>query len=248
MNPTINQKGYTLAGALTLIAVMSILMALAVESWEMVKRRDNELELMFRGKEYAEAIGRYQQKYGAYPPDIETLLKLKLLRREYKDPMTESGKWKILHPDSLVQLGLAGQTAGGKENPNDGKDKKKKKKKDQGTSDFGSDEQQTRNPDNDEQKEDDTGLVSGEEENEDEEPEVESTGPVVGVVSRSKKDSIKTYNNQTKYNRWYFVFALQQNQPVPQPPNVNPRDGRNNNSNPPKNNPPPPDIQDDDNE
>ena len=45
-----NQRGFTLAGALALIAVMSILLALAVPLWSRVKLRDNEEELIFRGK------------------------------------------------------------------------------------------------------------------------------------------------------------------------------------------------------
>src|SRR5215203_5106132 len=86
-----NQRGYTLAGALALLAVLSIFMALAVPLWSKVKQRDNEEELIFRGSEYVKAIARYHQKFGSYPPDLETLEKLKFIRKLYADPMTRSG-------------------------------------------------------------------------------------------------------------------------------------------------------------
>lgn len=239
---SVNQRGYTLAGALTLIAVMSILMALAVESWSWVKRRDNELELIFRGKEYAEAIGRYQQKYGAYPPDLDTLYKLKFIRRLYKDPMTESGKWKVLHPDSLVQLGLAGQTTPTTATSDQKSKKKTKSRQSTGPRDEqqGMGDQSSQDQNSQDQKEDDNLLSGDEDKDEEEEPEVESTGPVVGVVSRSKKASIKVYNNQSTYNKWYFAFALQQVQQIPQPGvTPPPKTPRNPNTPPPP--PPPPD-------
>lgn len=216
-NPTMNfnERGYTLAGALTLIAVFSILMALAIESWTWVKRRDNEAELIFRGKEYAEAIARYQLKYGTYPPDMETLYKLKFIRRLYTDPMTKSGKWKVLHPESLVQLGLAGQinqpgTSGSQGGDEKGKRSKHRKRDDQAPEAEPGGDQQS---DSDQQSDEESMEKEG-----DEEPETETTGLVVGVVSRSKKASIRVYNNQSVYNKWYFTYALAQQQAVPPPP------------------------------
>jgi general secretion pathway protein G len=183
-----SQGGFTLVGALTILAVLAIFLTLSVPLWTRVKQRDNEKELIFRGKEYTEAIGRYLAKFGTYPNDLDTLVKLKMIRKLYKDPMTKSGKWKVLHPDSLLQTGAAGQqnkivTGGGKEE----------------------DENDEENVDEDKDKSD-------------EEPEVETTGPVVGVVSRSKKTSMMVYDEQTHYNQWKFVYALaQQQQPQPQP-------------------------------
>ena len=205
-----NQRGFTLAGALALIAVMSILLALAVPLWSRVKLRDNEEELIFRGKEYVEAITRYQQRFGAYPPDLETLQKLKFIRRLYPDPMTKSGKWKVIHPDSLVQTGEAGkinqpgqQDSGDDDDDDENNDPNKSLQ----PFDFG----------NQNKSEDETLK----EDESDEEPEVESTGPVVGVVSRSKKTSIKVYNGQSAYNKWSFTFnvpqELQKVNPVPKP-------------------------------
>jgi type II secretory pathway pseudopilin PulG len=183
-----NEKGYTFAGALTLIAILSILMALSLPLWSWLKQRDNEEELIFRGREYVEAIARYHQKYNSYPPDVETLVKLKFLRKLYKDPMTKSGEWKVLHPDSLVQTGAAGAI----NQPNQPGEEQENQ-----DNLFGS---------RPETKQDES---AGDAEKEsDEDPEQKSTGPVVGVASRSKKKSIKIVNGQNYYNKWVFTYAV----------------------------------------
>jgi type II secretory pathway pseudopilin PulG len=183
---TSNERGFTLAGALTIIAVLLIFLTLAIPLWQRVKQRGDEEELVFRGKEYVEAITRYQQKYHTYPPDLDTLVKLKMIRHLYKDPMTKTGKWKVLHPEDLVQTGAAGtinnpgQTGGGKETTNLGK---------------------VEDEDDDEDKKKAEG---------DEEPEVDSVGPVVGVASRSLKQSIRIYQGETVYNKWRFMIGVAQ--------------------------------------
>jgi len=205
-----NEKGYTLAGVLTLIAVMSIFMAMAAPLWTYLKQRDNEEELIFRGREYMEAVGRYQKKFNAFPPDLETLLKLKMIRKLYKDPMTKSGEWKVLHPESLVQTGQAGavNTPGTQSQSQPfGLPTQSQSTQDRGSQDQDNTGNQT-----------EPGLESdANDKNSDEEPEVKSVGAVVGVVSRSKKKSFRIFNGQTTYNKWLFVYAAQQ-QGNPQTP------------------------------
>jgi type II secretory pathway pseudopilin PulG len=85
------------------VAVMMIMLAAAVPSWRYVMKNDREEELIFRGGEIADAIGRYQRRNGnALPPSLEVLVKGKFLRRAYKDPMTKHGRWKFLRPGQAV--------------------------------------------------------------------------------------------------------------------------------------------------
>ena len=229
----LNEQGFTLAGALTILAIIAIFWALTLPLWARIKQRDNEEELIFRGNEYIEAIGRYHQKYGTYPPDLDTLQKLKFIRKLYTDPMTKSGKWKLLHPDALVQTGAAGQInmPGG---TTDDKDKKKDKKNKMGLKNNDDDDDDEDMEDNDSGNSNELpGLNKDDDKDKDEEKEVESIGPVVGVVSRSKKDSIKIYNGQDKYNKWKFVYMLQQQKVQPGfppggvgTPGVNPQPGQ----------------------
>ena len=191
-----------------LIALMSIMMAMALPVWDRIKQRENEEELIFRGKEYIEAIARYHTKFNSYPPDLETLQKMKYIRKLYKDPMSENGEWKLLHPDSLVETGEAGFVnqpgSGQKEGEPDTKKKNGSKKNDK--------------------KEVIPGLGGlpkreGDAERE-EEGEEKSVGPIVGVVSRSKKPSLRLYNGQSSYDKWVFAYVpQQQEQPAqPEPP------------------------------
>lgn len=217
----LNERGFTLAGALTILAIIAIFWALTLPLWARIKQRDNEEELIFRGNEYIEAIGRYHQKYGTYPPDLETLQKLKFIRKLYVDPMTKSGKWKVLHPDSLVQTGAAGQiNMPGGNTPGsvtDDKNKKQGKKNKLGLNSDDEDEDDEDMEDGDSSNPNDPFGLKDEDKDSDEEKEVESIGPVVGIVSRSKKDSIKIYNGQDKYNKWKFVYMLQQQKGQPAP-------------------------------
>jgi type II secretory pathway pseudopilin PulG len=212
----LNERGFTLAGALTILAILAIFWALTLPLWARIKQRDKEEELIFRGNEYIEAIGRYHQKYGTYPPDLETLQKMKFIRKLYVDPMTKSGKWKVLHPDSLVQTGAAGHInmPGGLDDKDKDKDKKfgKKNKLGAKSDDDEDDDDDEDMSDNDSNSNDPFGLKD-EDKDKAEEKEVESVGPVVGVVSRSKKESIKIYNGQDKYNKWKFVYMLPQQRP-----------------------------------
>jgi type II secretory pathway pseudopilin PulG len=239
----LNERGFTLAGALAIIAILAIFWALTLPLWSRIKQRDNEEELIFRGNEYVEAIARYHQKFGTYPPDLETLEKLKYIRKLYLDPMTKTGKWKVLHPDVLPQTGAAGQInlPGGNKNTNNNADLEDEDE-DEGDEDENENAQfPGLNPDDEDE----------EEEDEIEEKEAESVGPVVGVVSRSKKDSIKIYNGQTKYNSWKFVYALtqQQQQQPPAPGGQQPPPKRDTKNPQPQQQPPDPnDDNDDDDE
>jgi competence protein ComGC len=213
VNHTLNSKnlaadlpGYTLAAAMLLIAVMSIMMALSLPVWERIKQRENEEELIFRGKEYLEAVGRYHTKFHSFPPDLETLHKMKFIRKLYKDPMSENGEWKVLHPDSLVELGEAGfiNQPGAKKPGEEDQDGEKRKDKREDVIPG------LRNPDNSD-KEKRTGTSQDGEE--------KSIGPVVGVVSQSKKDSLRIFNGQTTYDKWLFVYVPQVEQQPQQPQN-----------------------------
>ena len=95
--------GYAMAALLVSIAVMGILMSVAMPAWRHAARREKEAELVFRGEQYARAIGLYQRRFAAaFPPSIDVLVEQKFLRRKYKDPMTEDGEFQVLYQASLA--------------------------------------------------------------------------------------------------------------------------------------------------
>jgi type II secretory pathway pseudopilin PulG len=95
----IGRKGERGVALVALVAAMTIgliyLMTI-LPSLSYVAKNEREKELIFRGSQIADAIGRFQQKYGAPPPSLEALVKQKCLRKDFKDPMDPKGEWRII--------------------------------------------------------------------------------------------------------------------------------------------------------
>ncbi len=101
-----------MAALLVSIAVMGILMSAAMPVWRQTARREKEAELVFRGEQYARAIGLYQRRFAAaFPPSIDVLVEQKFLRRKYRDPMTEDGEFQVLYQASLAANAPGGGSA-----------------------------------------------------------------------------------------------------------------------------------------
>lgn len=93
-----------MAALLVAMSIMAIVLTVAMPVWKQISQREKEEELVFRGKQYARAIGLFGRKYAnASPPNINVLVDQKFLRRKYKDPITQ---------DEFQPL-LAGQSGGG---------------------------------------------------------------------------------------------------------------------------------------
>ena len=101
------EQGFTLAGAMLLVAVLGAGMAAYGELASHAAQREKERELLFIGNQFRQAIGSYYERTpGAvkqFPQKLEDLLQDKRhpmpqrhLRRVYVDPMTGSREWGIL--------------------------------------------------------------------------------------------------------------------------------------------------------
>ena len=99
------EDGFSLVGALAGITIMFTIMAMSMPAWKYVMQDSREEELIFRGTQIAEAIERYQKEKRSLPVSLDVLVKAKFLRKAYKDPMTQDGKWKIIHPGEGVMPG-----------------------------------------------------------------------------------------------------------------------------------------------
>ncbi len=99
-------SGYALVALMASIAIMLLALSAAAPSWRYLVRNDRELELIFRGGEIADAIGRYQRRNGnALPVSLDVLVKGKYLRRAYKDPMSKDGGWRFIRPGEVLLPG-----------------------------------------------------------------------------------------------------------------------------------------------
>lgn len=63
-------------------------------------KREREDELIHRGHAYANAIKRFYKRMGRYPTslgELENANRMRFIRKLYKDPMSKSGDWRIIH-------------------------------------------------------------------------------------------------------------------------------------------------------
>jgi type II secretory pathway pseudopilin PulG len=95
------QKGYVLIILLVALFVMSIGLLVAIPVWETQIQREKEEELIFRGKQYVEAVRLFQMKNpGSFPKSFDELVEEKCIRKLFLDPMTQDGEWNIILPYS----------------------------------------------------------------------------------------------------------------------------------------------------
>jgi len=93
----IKTDGYTILLLMFVVFLMSIGLMIAVPVWQTQIQREKEEELIFRGKQYVEAIRLFQRKRpGAFPKDFEELIEEKCLRKLFEDPMSPDGKWNLI--------------------------------------------------------------------------------------------------------------------------------------------------------
>ena len=201
-----NQQGYILLTLLLFVTILIITMAIVVPEVTFQVKRDREEEMIHRGVEYSRAIRHYVKKFGRYPTrieDLENTNKLRFLRKRYKDPVT--GKdFKLLHVGEVQMMpgsGLAGATPvsampGALGQPQQSLNQPAQT---QPTKNDESQDQQNGDAQQPDQPKTATGsdALSG---------KVFGGGPIVGVASISKAQSIREFNHKNHYNQWQFIY------------------------------------------
>ena len=182
--------GYNLVALVIGIAVLNILLAAVLPLWSHVIKRDKEEELISRGLQYAEAIRVFQKRFGRYPVRLEELLEVKprCIRQLWKDPVRDSKRWGLLYAN-VGRPGGPGVPAPQPQPPTGRKPVPSAEEEKEGEGEPGDEE--------DEEAED-----------EDAEELPPPTGPIVGVHSRSKEESIKTFFDRQRYDQWQFTVQL----------------------------------------
>jgi type II secretory pathway pseudopilin PulG len=174
------ERGYLMVALLVAMSVMAIMMGAALPAWHTIARREKEAELVFRGEQYARAIGLWQQKFANQPaPSIDVLVEQRFLRKKYKDPITN---------DEFQLLG-AGASAPGQTQ--------------QGTTPQGRGGAQQVQPQPAmqalqalQQAQERLAAISG---------RGNAGGGIVGVTSKSSEKSLRLYNGRDTYNQWVFM-------------------------------------------
>jgi type II secretory pathway pseudopilin PulG len=170
-----------MAALLVTLGVMAVMMSVALPVWRHQTQREKEAELVFRGEQYARAVGLYQRKMGpgTIPPSVDVLVQQKFLRKKYKDPMVADGEFQIIPFGGAP--GIQGQP-GGQPQRGGGPGRAGMQPPGAGTS-FGS------------------GQPAG---------SGFTGGGIMGVVSKSKDASIRIYRGAAFYNQWRFIYVAPQ--------------------------------------
>lgn len=229
-------SGYVLLTLVLIMATMAIFAAVIVPSITFEIRRDREEEMIHRGVQYSRAIRAYYRKTGRYPikiEDLENTNNQRFLRKRYKDPLNcKNGKcadFKLLHfgevQMTLSALGggvVPGAASGGLNGASTGNSFGASptsfgQNPQSGTPPAGSDPSQPGS----QPAADGTGDGTGTN------PSGTGTGaagtnpvgsgqiiggPIVGVASASKENTIREFNHKKKYKDWVFVYDPAQDQ------------------------------------
>jgi type II secretory pathway pseudopilin PulG len=167
-----------MAALLVALAVIGVLSSMAMPVWSHATKREKESELIWRGEQYARAIGLYQRKFpGAFPPTLDVLVQQKFLRKKYKDPIT-GDDFQLLRGTPGIVPGRPAGTLGGEDGdePVPGRPPRRPTAPSGAAGGFGG-----------------SGQAGG--------------GAIVGVTSKSDAKSIRLYKGRDKYRDWLFVYT-----------------------------------------
>jgi type II secretory pathway pseudopilin PulG len=185
------EQGYAMAALLIAMSIMAVMMTVVMPVWNHAAQREKEEELIFRGLQYARAIGLFQKKFAnAYPPNIDVLVDQKFLRKKFKDPITNDdfaplpvGQTPGAAPQAGGQRGGAQPSGRGQTTPGTTGQQPSQTQPGstlRGVSPIGT-----------------PGAGGG------------TTAGISGVTSKSKAQSIRLYNGRNHYNEWAFVYVPQ---------------------------------------
>lgn len=106
--------GYAMVTLLVALSVMSVLASAAMPAWRHMAQREKEAELIFRGQQYARAIGLFQRRAGpgVNPPNLDVLIQQRFLRKKYKDPIT-GDDFDLISPAAQAAAGAVAAPRGG---------------------------------------------------------------------------------------------------------------------------------------
>ena len=180
------------------MTIMALLLVAAVPNARLQAQRSLEEEAIWRGEEVAEAIWQYTRRRGTPPTSMEQLLegvpsgtkKVQVLRPvAARDPLSTSGEWKLIKrtDQAFLEFQRAVIAYAGRQVPT---------RDTQFVNLTGGQIPPLSNIL-------DTGTVDAAPGGEDD--SANTSGPFIGVASRSRRNSIINYYGIPRHDKWVFT-------------------------------------------
>lgn len=197
-----SEAGYTLIALLLVMSLLALFALAAIENVRQQSQREREKEAIFRGEQVSDAIRLYYRYRGAQgvnslPTSMDNLLegiprgtkKLQILRASAsRDPLSTSGEWKLIGPTSSDVTNFVKALtvyAGGTPPVPRGEMGRLATLIPQMSNVLDTES---------------TGAAPGGEDS-----SANSSGPFLGVASRSQRNSVITYYGIDRHDQWIFT-------------------------------------------
>lgn len=106
------ESGYTLAGLLVILTILSVVVAYTVPPlWSTVMKRERDRHTIWVMKQYARAIQDFQRKRGTFPVSLEQLTEQKnprIIRRLFANPLSGEVDWILVPAGTPTPATMAG--------------------------------------------------------------------------------------------------------------------------------------------
>ncbi len=214
-------RGYVLISLMLFLSLLAVAALAILPSMAFQVKRDREEEMIHRGVAYSRGIRRFYKKFGRYPTRLEELENtnnLRFIRKRYKDPMNVvEGKeqdFKILHMGDVMGLlpavaQLPGGTAPGAMNGPGGSQNPSGPLQQTAVTAMNNPSGNVATTVTNATSETDSGNPSSQQVN----PSTSGFsgptfggGPMLGVASGTKKQSIREFCKKNHYNDWKFIY------------------------------------------
>jgi type II secretory pathway pseudopilin PulG len=192
------ERGYALVALLAMMSIMALILITAVPNVRKQAQRSLEEEAIWRGEQVVDAIRLYTRARGTLPTSMEQLLegipvgakRVQILRPvAARDPLSSTGEWKLVRRTDPIFLEFqrAVIAYAGRQVPT----------RDAGfVNAAGGQLPAIANV---------LDIGSAEEAPGGEDDTANSSGPFIGVASRSRRNSIITYYGIERHDRWVFT-------------------------------------------
>jgi type II secretory pathway pseudopilin PulG len=217
------------------LLLLSISMMAVAPAVTKVMQREREEELIFRGKQYAQAFLNFQKRQGRFPLELKELMQTqpRSARKLFKEPMCDCDDWGLIHvgqPWPPPKINPADSATGATDTSSGSPNAGNRQRPGQPASPLPSSYTQpppsgpgaTGHPNRGNGagfSNDATFQNSGK--------EVTNT-PIIGVYSKAHKKGLRTFKGEEYYDLWGFIagqsdddlpdaIPLPRNQPKPNP-------------------------------